>query len=109
MTEAGDGLEEAMDFLEAQDDRELGLAASAGEPLEVPVPAECDAVEEFEGTEGLVVGAGGDVAVVGEVEQVGADLGGPQEFGGLAEVSGEAGDAVDVGPEPRVRDGTRPS
>src|SRR5262249_39577558 len=99
MAEAGDGLEEAVDLVEAQDDRELGLAASAGEPLEAPVPAECDAVEESEGTEGLIVGAGGDLAVVGEVEQVGSDLGGPQEFGGLAEMACEACDAVDVGPD----------
>lgn len=35
--------------------------------------------------------------VVGEVEEIRPDLGRPQEFGGLAEMSGEAGDAVDVG------------
>ena len=60
---------------------ELGLAAGAGQAVEAPVLLECDAVEEFEGAEGLVVGAGGDVSVVGEVEQVGSDLGGPQDFG----------------------------
>ena len=34
MAEAGDGLEEASDFLEAQDDRELGLTAGAGQAVE---------------------------------------------------------------------------
>src|SRR5262249_30371191 len=80
-----------------QDDWELGLTAGAGQAVEFPVLAECDAVEELEGTEGLVVGAGGGVLAVVEVEQVGSDLGGPQEFGRLAEVPGEAGDALDVG------------
>ena len=73
--------EEAGDLLEAQDDRELGLAAGAGQAVEAPVPAEGDAVEELQGTEGLVVGAGGDVPLVDEVEQVGADLGGPRSSG----------------------------
>jgi len=71
--------------------------AGPGEPVEAPVPAECDAVEELQGTERLIVGAGGDVPVMGEVEQVGSDLGGPQDFGRLAEVPGEACDAGDVG------------
>src|SRR5438552_12411466 len=96
MAEAGDSFEEAGDFLGAQNDRELGLAASAGQAVEAPVLFECDPVEEFQGAEGLVVGAGRDMPVVGEVKQVGSDLGGSQEFGGLAEVSGEPGDAGDV-------------
>ena len=83
--------EEAGDFLEAQDDRELGLPAGAGEAVEAPVLAECDAVEEFQGTEGLVVGAGGDVPVVGEVEQVGADLGGSQELRATCRSGGRSG------------------
>src|SRR5262249_61569682 len=97
MAEAGNGLEEASDFVEAQDDWELGLTAGAGQAVEFPVLAECDAVEELEGTEGLVVGAGGGVLAVVEVEQVGSDLGGPQEFGRLDRGPGGAGDRLDVG------------
>ena len=81
MADAGDGLEEAVDFLEAQDDRELGLAAGAGQAVEAPVLLECDPVAEFESTQGLVVSAGGDVPVLGEVEQVGSDLGRSQQRG----------------------------
>ena len=81
MAKAGDRLEEASDLLEAQDDRELGLTAGAGQAVEAPVLAECDAVEELEGTQGLVVGARGDLPVVGELKQVGPDLGSSQEFG----------------------------
>ena len=43
--------EEAGDFLEAQDDRQLGLPSRTGEAVEAPVPAQGDPVEEFQGTE----------------------------------------------------------
>ena len=51
MPDAGDGLEEASDFVEAQNDRQLGLASRTGETVEAPVPTQCDPVEEFQGTE----------------------------------------------------------
>ena len=51
---------------------------------------EGDAVEESQGTAGLVVGAAGDVSLLDEVEQVGADVLGAEELGRLAEVAGEA-------------------
>ena len=77
----------AADFVDAQDDRQLESGwrerASPSRPQSL---LECDAVEEFQGTEGLIVGAGGDVPVMGQVEQIGPGLGGSQDFGGLAEV-----------------------
>jgi hypothetical protein len=42
----------------------------------------------IQGTEGLIVGAGRDLSVVGEVEQIESDLGGSHDFGGLADVPG---------------------
>ena len=45
--EAGDGLEEAVDLIETQDDRQLGLSARACQAVEAPVLLECDAVEEL--------------------------------------------------------------
>ena len=46
------------DFLEAQNDRQLGLASRTGEIVEAPFPTQCDPVEEFQGTEVLPRGEG---------------------------------------------------
>ena len=61
-----------------------------------PCRAEGDLVEEPEGGDGLVVDAPGDVLLLDEVEEVGADLVGPEGLGRLAEMVGEGGDARDV-------------
>jgi hypothetical protein len=57
---------------------------------------EGDLVEEAEGGDGLVVIAPGDVLLLDQVEEVGADLVGPEVLGGPAEVPREGGDAADV-------------
>jgi hypothetical protein len=54
--------------------------------------------EEAEGGAGLVELGPGRL-LLDEVEQVGADVLGPEVLGRSAEVAGEGGDAVDVGPD----------
>ena len=106
MLEAGDGLEEPDHLLGAEDDGELLGLLGAGDALEDLVPPEGDVVEEAECGDGLVVIAPGDVPLLDQVDEVGADLGLAQEFGRLAEVLGEGGDALDVdldGPGARLR------
>jgi hypothetical protein len=79
--EAGDGLEEPDHFVGAEDDRELLGQLGAGDALQELIPAEGDVVEEAEGGDGLVVIAPGDMPLLDEVDEVGADLGLAQEFG----------------------------
>ena len=96
MLERADGGEEPGEFVGAEDDGEpLGLPG-ADEVLEGRGAAQGDVVEEAEGLEVEVVIAPGDMALLDQVEQEGADVLGPERLGGLAEVPGEACDAVDV-------------
>ena len=59
-------------------------------------PAQGDAVEELEGQAGLLVDVAGDLSLLDQVEQVGADVLGPEVFGRGVEVLGEIGDPLDV-------------
>ena len=77
--EAGDGREEPGDLGGAEDDGELLRLLGAGDAVQDPLPAEGDVVEEPEGGDGLVVDAPGDVLLLDEVEEVGADLVAAQE------------------------------
>src|SRR5512135_827027 len=61
----------------------------AGDAVQGFVPTEGDPVEEPEGGDGLVVIAPGDVLLLDEMDEVGADL-------GRAEVACEGGDPLDV-------------
>jgi hypothetical protein len=69
----------------------LGRATSA-----TTVPAQGDAVEELEGEAGLLVDVTGDLPLLDQVEQVGADVLGPELVGRGVKVPGEIGDPVDV-------------
>jgi hypothetical protein len=94
--EAVDGGEEPDQFLAAEDDREPLGSLGADEVLEDPVAPQGDVVEEAEGLEVLVVVAPRGPPLADQVEQVGADVVGPEEFRGFAEVAREACGAVDV-------------
>ena len=72
--EADDGREEPGDLVGAEDDGELLGLLGAGDALQDPVRAEGDLVEEPQGGDGLVVVAPGDVLLLDEVEEVGADV-----------------------------------
>jgi hypothetical protein len=95
--QAGDGAEDAPDLVGAEDHRQALLGLGVAERARVPVAAEADAVEEAQGRDGLVEVTPGDVSLLGEVQQVGADLGHAEVLGRGAEVAGEEGDALDVG------------
>src|SRR5271157_1737507 len=73
----------------------LGRATSADDP----VPAQGDAVEELEGKAGLLVDVRGDLPLLNQVEQVGADVLGPELVGRGVKVPGEISDPADVGPD----------
>ena len=89
-------VEEPGHLVLAEDDRELLGRLGAGDLLDDPLPAQGDAVEELEGQAGLLVDVPGDLSLLDQVEQVGADVLGPEVFGRGVEVLGEIGDPVDV-------------
>jgi hypothetical protein len=93
---AGRG-EQPADLVAAEDDGELLLFLLADDAVQGPVAVEGDAVEEAQGTADLVEGARRDVAVVDEVEQVGADLLRAELIRGPLVVPGELGDGPEVG------------
>src|SRR4029079_2746351 len=68
--QAGDGAEDALDLVGAEDHRQVLLDLGVAERARVPVAAEGDAVEEAQGGEGLIEVAPGDAAPLGEVQQV---------------------------------------
>jgi hypothetical protein len=106
--EVGDRLEEPDHLLGAEDDRELPGPLGAGDAREEFVPAEGDVVEEAEGTDRLVVIAPGDVLLLDEMDEIGADLGRAQVFGRLAEMACEGSDPLDVDPDRRGREVAEP-
>ena len=89
-------VEEPGHLVLAEDDGELLGRLGAGDLLDDPLPAQGDAVEELEGEAGLLVDVPGDLPLLDQVEQVGADVLGPEVFGRGVEVLGEIGDPLDV-------------
>ena len=94
--EPHDGGEEAGHLLGAEDDGETLEPLGAREVREDLGPAQGDVVEEPQGLEVEVVVGPGLSPLLDHVEEVGADVLGSEEFGGLAEMPGEAYDAVDI-------------
>ncbi len=90
--------EEAAHFLGGQDGGEAFRAFGGGEEDGFDFFVEDFAVEEEDGTEGLVLGQGGDVSFAGQVGEEGSDFRGVH-FGGVAFVveEDEAAHPVDVG------------
>ena len=97
MLEADDGGEEAGGLLEAEDDGELLGLLGASDALQDARAFEGDLVEELQRGDGLVVDGPGDVLLLDEVEEVGADVVGAEGFGRASEMAGEGADAGDVG------------
>jgi hypothetical protein len=94
--EPHDGGEEAGHFLGAEDDGETFEPLGAREVREDVGPPQGDVVEETQGLEVKVVVGSGLPPLLDQVEQVGADVVWSEEFGGPAEMPGEAYDAVDI-------------
>ena len=91
MLEVGDGGEEAGQLVGAEDDREGAGLLDRGEAGGDVVAAQGLAVEEAQGGAGQVIVAAGDVPLLEEVEQVGADLLGAEEIGGGVGSGGRSG------------------
>ena len=81
-------VEEAGHLVLAEDDGERLGRLGAGDLVDDPLPAQGDAVEELEGEAGLLVDVPGDLPLLDQVEQVGADVLGPEVFGRGVEVAG---------------------
>ena len=97
MFEVLDGGEEAGQLVGAEDDREGAGLLDRGEAGGDVVAAQGLAEEESQGATGQFIVVVGDVPLLEEMEQVGADLFGAEEVGAGVEVEGEAGDGSDVG------------
>ena len=89
-------VEEPGHLVLAEDDRERLGRLGAGDLLDDLFPAQGDAVEELQGQAGLLVDVPGDLSLLDQMEQVGADVLGPEVFGRGVEVLGEIGDPLDV-------------
>ena len=99
MMGGGHMLEELDDFGGTQHDRDaLRLPRGRNDRLDRPAFVERDGVEEPKGGDGDGDAARGQVPLVGQVHEVGANLLGPQLIGRAVEVPGEAGHLLGVGP-----------
>jgi hypothetical protein len=88
--------EETLDLLPAEHHREtLGLFGE-GEVLDHVGLAQADAVEKAQGADGLIELGPGALLGLGQEDLKLADLPRTESIGGLAEVLGESGDALDV-------------
>ena len=101
--EVADGGEELGDLVEAEDDGELPGGPGTDDAIVDPSPLEGGAVEEAECGAGLIeLGPGGPL--LDEVEEIGADVVGPEVLGRGAEVPREGGDAIDIGIDGAIRE-----
>jgi hypothetical protein len=92
-----DGVEKAQNLVAAQHDQKpLRLAAGRDDLLDAPVPLERDLAEEAEGGDRNHERARRQMALLDAVELIGANVGGPQQLGRLAEVAGEPRDVLNV-------------
>ena len=89
-------LEEPDQLVRTEDDGESLGHLGAGDFLDDPIHTQGYAVEELQGRANLAVVAPGDVMLLDEVEQVRADLFGPEALGRGVEVPGATGNAVNV-------------
>jgi hypothetical protein len=94
--EGDHGGEDPCHLVRAEDGGELLGLPGAADALHDPLALECDLVEEPECSDGLVVIAPGDVLLLNEVNEAGADLVGSEGLGRPAKVSCEGGDSLEV-------------
>ncbi len=96
MVRLAERAEEAMDLLDAEDGGQGAGFARVDEVEDGPGTLQGVYKQELDGGEGDGDGAGGDVFLVDEVEEVGAELILGDEVGGLGIVTGELLDGLDV-------------
>ena len=93
-----DRVEELRHLVAAEHDRQgAGLLRHGDHVVEGPLLPEGDPIEEAEGRDGDDQRARRQVALVGQVDLVGADLLRTETSRGTAEVAGESRDGLDVG------------
>src|SRR4051794_19961487 len=96
MVGLAEGAKQAMDLLDAEDGGQGARFAGVDEVEDGPGTLQGVDKEELDGGEGDGDGAGGDVFLVDEVEEVGAEFILGDEVGGLAIVAGEQLDGLDI-------------
>src|SRR5215472_18102896 len=97
MLSAPDAVQKVKNLLGAQDDWQfLRLLGSGNHLVQRPIPFESDLVQETEGRHRHNDGVGGQFLFVRQIDLVGADLLGSQQFRRLVEVSREERDLLDV-------------
>jgi len=92
-----DRFEKPYDFSLAQDDWQFPGLARERDMGDGPIAAEGVAIEKSEGADRLVKVTPGDVTLLNQIYLILTNLFRPQQFGRLAEMPGEVGDAGDVG------------
>ena len=96
MLDAGDVVEEVLDFQRSRDDGELFLQAGASKVVFIPGHLQRDQVQELDGGDEGIDGLRREVALLDQKELILAD-GFEVEFGGRAvEILGELGDIMDI-------------
>src|SRR5215831_17644584 len=97
MLSGPDAVQKVKNLLGAQDDWQfLRLLRSGNHLIQRPILFEGDLVQETEGRHRHNNGVGGQFLFVRQIDLVGADLVGPQQFRRLVEVPREPGDLLDV-------------
>ena len=92
-----DGRQKLSSLLAAQNYWELLLLAWERNVGDRPVTTEGFAIQEAQGTDGLVVSAPRALLFFDEVELILANVLGPELFGRALEISSEMGDTLDIG------------
>jgi hypothetical protein len=95
--------QKAVDLVRAHNDWTfLWLAAGRDRVVDAPVPLQGDVVEETDSRDRDQDGAGRKALVQGEMQLIGSDIVRPKQVWRSAEVAGELGDLLQIGP-PCVR------
>jgi hypothetical protein len=96
VAKGANGCQEGQKLVHGENDREVSFPAAVRDALDQVGAVEDVAVEEAQGADALVVPAVRDLLHVPDEEQVLLDVGAPEPVRGAAEVSGKAGNHVDV-------------
>lgn len=97
MTQAGAGVQDAVDFAPGEDFGQLGGRLPAGDEEAGIRPLEGDMEKEAQGAGGLVGGRPGELAFFDQVQQVALHVFFGKVIGGSPVVPGKTGDGGEVG------------
>jgi len=102
--DAGDVLQEALDFVGGQDDGQFLIQAGAGKIVFIPGHLQGDQVEELHGGNERIDALRGEFPLLGQIQLVLADGFQIQLLGAAVEILGELGHIMDVAALGRARE-----